>query len=58
MTWHGLMRLNFSRSLAKCSATSAGAYSIPTVRVGLRLGLFKALHRTGPVDSVANSGQG
>ena len=28
-----------------------GAYSIPTVRVGLRLGLFKALHRTGPVSA-------
>ena len=28
-----------------------GAFSIPTVRVGLRLGLFKALHRTGPVSA-------
>jgi Methylase involved in ubiquinone/menaquinone biosynthesis len=28
-----------------------GAFSIPTVRIGLRLGLFKALHRTGPVSA-------
>ena len=28
-----------------------GAFSIPTVRIGLRLGLFKTLHRTGPVSA-------
>ena len=25
-----------------------GAISVPTVRIGLRLGLFEALHRDGP----------
>ncbi|GGF49892.1 SAM-dependent methyltransferase [Azorhizobium oxalatiphilum] len=28
-----------------------GAYSVPTVRLGLRLGLFKALHEHGPVTA-------
>ena len=28
-----------------------GAYSVPTVRIGLRLGLFKALHESGPFTS-------
>jgi SAM-dependent methyltransferase len=28
-----------------------GAFSVPTVRVGLRLGLFNALHRVGPVTA-------
>ncbi|WP_457584350.1 class I SAM-dependent methyltransferase [Ensifer canadensis] len=28
-----------------------GAFSVPTVRVGLRLGLFTALHRDGPVTA-------
>jgi ubiquinone/menaquinone biosynthesis C-methylase UbiE len=28
-----------------------GAFSVPTVRLGLRLGLFKALHENGPVTS-------
>ena len=26
-----------------------GAFSVPTVRIGLRLGLFKDLHEGGPV---------
>src|SRR3954447_19290631 len=30
-----------------------GAFSIPTVRIGLRLGLFTALHRSGPVSAAA-----
>ena len=29
-----------------------GAFSVPTVRLGLRLGLFKALHDNGPVTAV------
>ena len=29
-----------------------GAYSLPTVRIGFRLGLFAALHRDGPATSV------
>ena len=28
-----------------------GAFSVPTVRLGLRLGLFKALHKHGPVTA-------
>ena len=28
-----------------------GAFSVPTVRVGLRLGLFDALHEGGPATS-------
>ena len=28
-----------------------GAFSVPTVRIGLRLGLFNALHQGGPVTS-------
>lgn len=28
-----------------------GAFSVPTVRIGFRLGLFDALHRSGPVDA-------
>ncbi|HEY0418193.1 MAG TPA: SAM-dependent methyltransferase, partial [Acetobacteraceae bacterium] len=28
-----------------------GAFSVPTVRLGLRLGLFKALHENGPVTA-------
>ena len=28
-----------------------GAFSVPTVRIGLRLGLFKALHDTGPLTA-------
>ena len=30
-----------------------GAFSVPTVRIGLRLGLFTALHRVGPVTAEA-----
>src|SRR3954469_9318098 len=28
-----------------------GAFSVPTVRIGFRLGLFDALHRDGPATS-------
>src|SRR4051794_19231618 len=28
-----------------------GAFSVPTVRIGLRLGLFEALHKGGPATS-------
>jgi hypothetical protein len=28
-----------------------GAFSVPTVRIGLRLGLFSALHEGGPATS-------
>ena len=36
---------------ARCSATSAARLSVPTTRIGLRLGLFDALHRQGPATA-------
>jgi SAM-dependent methyltransferase len=32
-----------------------GAFSVPTVRIGMRLGLFDALHRQGPLTAAALS---
>jgi hypothetical protein len=31
-----------------------GAFSVPTVRVGLRLGLFETLNRVGPVSAAGH----
>jgi ubiquinone/menaquinone biosynthesis C-methylase UbiE len=38
--------------IGKMLGDLGGAFSVPTVRVGLRLGLFEALHRDGPATSV------
>ena len=35
-----------------------GAFSVPTVRIGLRLGLFKALHDGGPATAAELAGRG
>ena len=35
-----------------------GAFSVPTVRIGLRLGLFKALHDGGPATAAELAGWG
>lgn len=37
--------------IGKMLGDLGGAFSVPTVRIGLRLGLFDALHRSGPVTS-------
>ncbi|MFK0385806.1 class I SAM-dependent methyltransferase [Agrobacterium sp. NPDC090273] len=37
--------------IGKILGDLGGAFSVPTVRIGLRLGLFAALHRSGPVTS-------
>lgn len=37
--------------IGKMLGDLGGAYSTPTVRIGLRLGLFKALHRVGPATA-------
>ena len=34
--------------IGKMLGDLGGAFSVPTVRVGLRLGLFGALHKGGP----------
>ncbi|MGC1579120.1 MAG: class I SAM-dependent methyltransferase [Beijerinckiaceae bacterium] len=37
--------------IGKMLGDLGGAFSVPTVRLGLRLGLFKALHESGPVTA-------
>src|ERR1700737_2161628 len=37
--------------IGKMLGDLGGAFSVPTVRVGLRLGLFDALHKSGPATS-------
>jgi 2-polyprenyl-3-methyl-5-hydroxy-6-metoxy-1,4-benzoquinol methylase len=37
--------------IGKMLGDLGGAFSVPTVRLGLRLGLFKALHERGPVTA-------
>ena len=39
--------------IGKMLGDLGGAFSVPTVRMGLRLGLFKALHEGGPMTSDA-----
>ena len=46
--------------VGKMLADLGGAFSVPTVRLGLRLGLFKALHADGPLTAteLANAAGG
>lgn len=46
--------------VGKMLADLGGAFSVPTVRLGLRLGLFKALHANGPLTAteLANAAGG
>ena len=37
--------------IGKMLGDLGGAFSVPTVRIGLRLGLFDALHEGGPATS-------
>lgn len=37
--------------IGKMLGDLGGAFSVPTVRMGLRLGLFDALHEAGPLSS-------
>jgi SAM-dependent methyltransferase len=49
MTQFDETRLN--EFVGKMLGDLGGAFSVPTVRIGLRLGLFDALHRDGPLTS-------
>ncbi|WP_422646310.1 hypothetical protein [Agrobacterium tumefaciens] len=42
---------NNSSFTGKMQGELGGAFSVPTVRIGLRPGLFDAFHRSGPVTS-------
>jgi SAM-dependent methyltransferase len=42
----------FNAFIGKMLGDLGGAFSVPTVRIGLRLGLFKALHEGGPTTAV------
>ena len=41
----------FNAFIGKMLGDLGGAFSVPTVRIGLRLGLFKALHEGGPATA-------
>ncbi len=43
--------------VGKMLSDLGGALSVPTVRIGYRLGLFDALHREGPANAVELSGR-
>jgi 2-polyprenyl-3-methyl-5-hydroxy-6-metoxy-1,4-benzoquinol methylase len=53
MRMHPINEDKLNQLVGKMLGDLGGAFSVPTVRMGLRLGLFDALHQAGPLSSEA-----